>query len=118
MKPKAITREMWDVVPSYIVDIEADQPGTLLRSDRFASRIIHLSILPQYRNAIPPTQEWLNGIVEGTTSLEEWIATTDQPNVYLVREGARIIFRDEGIQTHNGFPQAHIVGPAELREEV
>jgi hypothetical protein len=118
MKATGLSFEHWDIVPSYIVRLEPDNPATRIVSGKFASTVIWIAVLPQYRGVTPPSEEWLNGVRDGSSSLEEWVSKVeDEPSQYLLHEGVKAIFKDAGIITHNGFPQAHIVGPAKLIEE-
>lgn len=117
MKPTGLSFEHWDIAPNYIVRLEPDEENARITSGEFASKVIWIAILPQYQGVTPPSEEWLRGVRDGSSSLEEWISPVEgKPGCYLLHEGVKAIFKDAGIVTHNGYPQAHVVGPAELIE--
>lgn len=118
MKPTGLAYEFWDSVPRYVVRLEADDEGARITCGKLGSHVVWIAIMPQYEGTTPPSQEQLEGMMDGMNNLAPWISPVkDQPNAYLLHKGVRAIFQDNGIRTHNGFPQPHIEGPAIFRDE-
>ncbi len=118
MKPTGLAYELWDSVPRYIVRLEADDSNARITSGKLGSKVVWIAILPQYRETVPPSNEELEAIKSNMDALAEWVSPIeDQPGSYLLHDGVKAIFKDAGIRTHNGYPQAHIEGPAVLVDE-
>lgn len=112
MKLSGYAYETWEIGNrrDFILGFEAEDKSRLV-CGKYASKVVLVHLKPQ------PTPEDMIGILDGSKSYDQWVKPVEgDDRSFQVVEGLKVIFQDETLVTHNGFPQPHVTGPVILQE--